>query len=240
MVLVFDVKAPLAMFRKPYTTTSLVSFPFPPPTAIAGLIGAITGLDHGATRGSWRAEYWQHLTGTQIALGFNREPVPMTTTINMIKYKTPSGDMSEHIQAKHQLVKNPSYRIYLRGGAIYTELKKRLEREEFVYTPYLGVAWALADVVYVGEFNEEEIRENDTWVQTVLPVYGGARVDVLRSGAIHRELVPYRLDAERRLKKTVNVIYLDFKNKGRLWLKDRGDLPVSQVGEERVAWFEPW
>ncbi|MGI9861619.1 type I-B CRISPR-associated protein Cas5b [Moorella naiadis] len=240
MVLVFDVAADMAMFRKPYTTTSLVSFPFPPPTAVAGLVGAITGLDHGAARGSWRAEFWHHLAGTQIALGFNREPLWMTTTVNMIKFKSPSGDMSEHIQAKHQLVKKPSYRVYLRGGAIYIELKKRLERGEFVYTPYLGVAWALADIAYVGEINEVEVREEDTWINTVLPIYGGARVDVLRSGTIHRELVPYRLDAERRLKETVNVVYLDFKNKGCLWLKARGNLPVSQVGGERVAWFGAW
>jgi len=240
VVLVFDVTADLAMFRKPYTTTSLVSFPFPPPTAVAGLVGAIIGLNHGAANGSWRAEFWRQLGGTQIALGFNREPLPMTTTINMIKFKTPSGDMSEHIQAKHQLLKRPSYRIYLRGGTIYDELKKRLAKGEFVYTPYLGVAWALADVVYAGEFNEVEVEEEATWLTTILPVYGGAQVDVQRSGAIHREVVPYRLDEERCLKKTINVVYLDFKNKGCLWLKAKGDLAVSRVGEERVAWFGPW
>jgi len=240
VVLVFDVYADMAMFRKPYTTTSLVSFPFPPPTAVAGLIGAIAGFDHGAARGSWRADFWHHLSGTQVALGFKKAPSWMTTAVNMIKFKTSNGNMGEHIQAKHQLLKKPSYRIYLRGGAIYPELKRRLERGEFVYTPYLGVAWALADVVYGGEFAETEVTAENTWVNTVVPLYEGVQVDVLRSGAVHRELVPYRLDEERRLQETVNVVYLDFKNKGRLWLKEKGKLTVSQVGEERVAWFGTW
>lgn len=240
MVLVFDVSAELAMFRKPYTTTSLISFPFPPPTAVAGLVGAIVGFDHGAARGSWRADFWRHLSGTQIALGFKKAPSLVTTAVNMIKFKSPSGDMSEHIQAKHQLLKKPAYRIYLRGGAVYPELKKRLAKGEFVYTPYLGAAWALADVVYGGEFAEEEITGENTWVNTVVPLAGGVKVDVLRSGAVHRELVPFRLDEERRLKETINVVYQDFQNEGCLWLKEKGKLPVSQVGTERVAWFAPW
>ena len=40
MAVAFDVTAPIAMFRRPYTTT--ISFiPFTASTAIAGLLGAI-------------------------------------------------------------------------------------------------------------------------------------------------------------------------------------------------------
>lgn len=240
MVLVFDVSADLAMFRKPYTTTSLVSFPFPPPTAVAGLVGAIVGLDHGAAQGSWRADFWRHFSGTRIALGFKRVPTWLTTAVNMIKFKSPSGDMREHIQAKHQLLKKPAYRIYLQGGGFYPELKRRLARGEFVFTPYLGAAWALAEVEFCGEFPAEDIADEESWVNTVVPMLEGVKIDVLRSGAIHRELVPFRLDEERRLKETVNVVYLDFKNEEKLWLKSRGRLSVSRVGEERVAWFASW
>ena len=38
MAVVFEVSGRMAMFRKPYTTTSSISFAFPPPSAIAGLI----------------------------------------------------------------------------------------------------------------------------------------------------------------------------------------------------------
>ncbi|MGB4656082.1 MAG: CRISPR-associated protein Cas5, partial [Bacillota bacterium] len=47
-VTVFEASGPIAMFRKPYTTTSSVSFAFPPPTAIAGMIAAIIGIPNGS------------------------------------------------------------------------------------------------------------------------------------------------------------------------------------------------
>ncbi len=240
MVLVFDVYADLAMFRKPYTTTSLVSFPFPPPTAVAGLIGAIVGLDHGGAQGAWRADYWRHFSGSRIALSLKKPPSWMTTTVNLIKYKSPSGDMREHIQAKHQLLKKPIYRIYFNGGELYPELKKRLMRNEFVFTPYLGAAWALAEIDFCGEFAAEEIVEVESEVDTVVPMLEGVKIDVLRSGAIHRELVPFRLDEERRLKETVNVIYQEQQREKKIWLKDKGNLTLSRVGEEKVAWFANW
>ena len=48
MAVMFDCSSDMALFRKPYTTTSSVSFAFPPPSAIAGLVSAIIGLDNGA------------------------------------------------------------------------------------------------------------------------------------------------------------------------------------------------
>jgi len=44
---VFDVWSDYAHFRKPYTTTSSLTFTLPPPTAIAGLVGAIMGVESG-------------------------------------------------------------------------------------------------------------------------------------------------------------------------------------------------
>ena len=43
-VTVFDVWAPFAYFRKPFTTTSALTFNFIPRSAIEGLIGAILGI----------------------------------------------------------------------------------------------------------------------------------------------------------------------------------------------------
>ena len=44
-LLVFDVWGDYAHFRRFYTTTSPLTFPIPPRTAICGLIGAILGLE---------------------------------------------------------------------------------------------------------------------------------------------------------------------------------------------------
>lgn len=240
MVLVFDVKGEQAMFRKPYTTTSMVSFPFPPPTAICGLIGAVLGFDHGSSQGALRADYWSHFTGTSIALGLKSPVKWFSTAVNLIKFKTPNGDMREHIQVKHQFLKQPSYRIYLRGGEFYQRLKLLLERGEFIFTPFLGVAYALAEITYIGEYEEQPVDDLCTRVDSVVPWYGDLLLDVQQSGCLHSEVVPFRLDNNRRLCSTVNVIYTDYHLGAGITLKRRGDVHVTAVGEERVAWFEPW
>ncbi|WP_338826157.1 hypothetical protein MTBGP_05250 [Moorella thermoacetica] len=252
MVLVFDVAADLAMFRKSYTTTSQVSYAFPPPTAVAGLLAAIAGIDHGAGEGCKNAAFWQALAGCRVAVGLKNPLRWVSTTVNLIKYKTPNGSMGEHIQSKHQLVKNPRYRIYVSGGEIYAEVKKRLERNEFIFTPFLGVAYALADITYVGEYRESIINDKETWVDTIVPLYRGVQPDIQRCRGIHRELVPFRMDNKRELLKTVTVIYPEIKTASaeatgkdagwdcRLWLKDKGELEVFQVAGERVCWFECW
>lgn len=249
MVLVFDVLADLAMFRKSYTTTSQVSYSFPPPTAVAGLLAAITGIDHNAAEHSKNAAFWKALSGTRIAVAIKNPIRWFSTTINLLKYKSPNANLDEHIQSKHQLLKNPCYRIYVKDGTLYEALKQRLEKREFIFTPYLGTAYALADILYCGEFEEKEIEELPTWVDTIIPLYEGVKPDVKKSGPLHREVVPYRMNENRELQSTVAVVYSDYPSissseegtvSGRLWLKEKGKLQVSQVGAERVSWFEPW
>lgn len=43
-LLVFDIWGDYGFFRIPYTTTSSMSYPFPPKTTISGAIAAILGL----------------------------------------------------------------------------------------------------------------------------------------------------------------------------------------------------
>lgn len=243
MALVFDIWGDLAMFRKPYTTTSMVSFPFPPPSAIGGLLGAIAGIDHGAAHGALRADYWPALTGIQVALGLKRPVAWYSSAVNLIKFKSPNGDMSEHIQVKHQLLKRPAYRIYVRGdGPLYDSLRQRLQRGEFVFTPCLGVAYALADLAFAGEYDEQPVPEQSPFIDTVLPCYGDARPNIEMSGCLHSEIVPFRLDTWRRQQETVSVIYSDrsHRSNDQICLQQRGDVEVTQLGGEKVAWFARW
>lgn len=43
-ILVFDLWGDLGHFKKPYTTTSPLSYAFPPRPTVAGIISAIVGL----------------------------------------------------------------------------------------------------------------------------------------------------------------------------------------------------
>jgi CRISPR-associated protein Cas5h len=245
VVLVFEVHGDLAMFRKPYTTTSMVSFPFPPPTAIAGIIGAITGIEHGADVQAQNANFWFQMKGMQVAVGLRKPVNWMITAVNLMKFKTSSADMGEHIQVKHQFVKKPCYKVYVRGGELYNRLKKRLEKDEFVFTPYLGVAYAIADIYYLGEYPENnDIIDDKVALDTVVPYYPGMELDIIASGSVHRETVPFRMGADRKLQETSLVFYPEYCSsmvkKPQLILQKKGKIMISEVNGEKVAWFDEW
>jgi len=240
MTLIFEVASNFAMFRKGYTTTSMVSYPFIPPTAVAGVIAAIIGLDNGADKDSDSAAYWDKLNGTQVAVSIRSPLLWYSTAVNLIKFKNKNGDMREHIQPKHQFIKNPCYRIFVRGGDMYKELKARLSRNECVFTPYLGVAYAIAEVSYLGEFLEEDIGEYPVFINTVVPVIDGMVIDIAKSRAVFKESVPLAQDTDRNFLKSVPVLYSGQRGVGTICVKEKGDLELSRVGVDGVAWFETW
>jgi CRISPR-associated protein Cas5h len=241
VVLVFDIAGDMALFRKPYTTTSMVSYPFPTPTAIAGLIGAIVGINHGAAQDAKNAWLWDHLQYVQIGLSLRSSIRWINTAVNLMKFKTTNADMTEHIQVKHQLVKKPRYRVYVRGGSVYSQLKQKLEGDEFVYTPCLGAAYALAEVTYVGEYEAQSASQKQGF-DTVIPSCEGLELDIVRSGAVFSEKVPARMSSRRRLLDTVLVYYTqpNVQETRPIYLRQEGELESSLVNGEKVAWFNAW
>lgn len=241
MVLVFDVEGDMALFRKPYTTTSMVSYPFPPPTAVAGMIAAIIGINHEAGQNAKNAWYWNKMTGVQIGIAMQSPLRWINTAVNLMKLKTLNEKMTEHIQVKHQLVKKPRYRIFVQGGGIYSELKQRLENNEFIYTPCLGAAYALANITYIGEYTPAA-AEPEAGFNTIVPAYEGLELDIVRSGAVFSEQVPVQMTSSRRLSQTVQVYYAppNKSEKPALYVRNQGVLQSSMVNGEKVAWFHAW
>lgn len=236
MAVVFDCSSNMAMFRKPYTTTSSVSFAFPPPTAVAGLIGAIVGLDHAASRNASNSHYWDALSGTRIAVSI-REPIKwLRAAVNFSNLKNPQ--QAPHIQVKHQFVASPKYRIYVKHG-VEGILREKLERNSFVYTPYLGVAYALAQIDYVGFCNDAAVADDEVLLDTVLPLDAEVEIDIAKSAAVFKEIVPLQFTVERALMKSVTVLYACTKQR-KLVLKKRGSADVTRCMDDTVAWFPAW
>ena len=246
MAVVFDCSSSMAMFRKPYTTTSSVSFAFPPPSAIAGLLSAIIGLGNGASENGARADYWSALRGTRIALSIQNPTRWLRAAVNFWNVKQPQN--TPHIQVKHQFVASPRYRIYVEGS-IEAQLRERLERGSFVYTPYLGVAYAIAQIDYLGACQPEPVTEKEFPVDSVLPwVEDGItsdtpELDIIATGGVFSELVPFCLTEERALGESIKVVY-SAKAGHPVFVKGRGALNVSRcVGRDMegiVAWFPEW
>lgn len=244
MAVVFDCSSSMAMFRKPYTTTSSVSFAFPPPSAVAGLLSAIIGLENGASENGARADYWSALRGTRIALSILNATRWLRATLNFWD----TGEvMNAHTQVKHQFVASPKYRIYVEGG-IEEYLDKYLRKGSFFYTPYLGTAYSIAQIDYVGACQPQPVEEDAIQVDSILPWEENGEgemptLDIAKTGGVFRELVPFALTPERGLVQSINVVFsVDAAHP--IYVKKRGALNVTRcvVGdvEKVIAWFPEW
>ncbi|BBB93533.1 type I-B CRISPR-associated protein Cas5b [Methylomusa anaerophila] len=238
MAIAFEVSGPVAMFRRPYTTTSSVSFPFPPPTAIAGVLTAVCGHSNGSGEEASAAKYWQYLRGTRVAISLLNPIAWYSATLNFWNVKNPQ--QSPHIQVKHQFVKNPRYRIYVEGG-LETELQGYLEQEAFVYTPYLGVAYAISDIYYCGVFAWEPVTNDNIAIHSILPqpAEQSFKVDIVATGGLFKERVPFQMTADRALAKSMTVLYPTSPQRG-IHLTAWEGLDVTRYGDSCIAWFPAW
>lgn len=237
MATVFEISGQMAMFRKPYTTTSSVSFAFPPPTAVAGLISAIVGISNGSDQDACNANFWEQLKGTKISIAILNNLKWGRYTVNFWNVKEPQKN--PHIQVKHQFVKNPRYRIYVEGG-LEKQLYPQLQKNSFVYTPYLGVAYALADIQLIGNYRTEPVLEKTLSCDTVIPWDESIKLgNIIETGGVFKEQVPYKMDSKRTFLQSISVLYPPCPDT-KLLLKERGDADVTKCGEDVVAWFPEW
>lgn len=235
MATTFKVSAPMAIFRTPYTTTSSVSFPFPPPTAVAGLIGAILGFDNGAAIRGTNAWYWKEMKGTQIAIQILEKVQFSRGAINFWNSKT--GKLDERTQIKHIFLKNPKFRIFVQGE-LEEPLDRALAAGESHYTPYLGVAYAPAKLKHTGRHHPHPLEENLA-IDSVLPVSQAIpAIDIRKTGPINQTLVPFQMDENRRLLHACNVLYR--QEPGPIFLQESYASHGNEVDGQRICWFDLW
>jgi CRISPR-associated protein Cas5h len=163
----------------------------------------------------------------------------MRSAINFWNFKDPQK--SPHIQVKHQFVSHPKYRIFVRNG-VEPLLLEKLKGNDFIYTPYLGVAYAIADISFVGCGEDSPVRSGEEIsINTVLPLYDDIDLDIAKSSRVLKEVVPFKLGEDRALLESKTVLYSDVgdSNNG-IVLRDRGAADVTRSMDEIVAWFPEW
>lgn len=238
MAIVFDIAGSVAMFRRPYTTTSSVSFPLPPPTTIAGLLAGIVGLNNGSHEEAYAARYWEELKETRIALSLINPIAWYTATVNFWNLKEPQKN--PHIRVKHQFVKNPHYRIYVDGG-LEKEVRRHLEAGTFIYTPCLGTAYALAEIQYQGAFDCCTVTQKSIRLSSVLPhpPEHNFQIDIIASKGVFRERLPFRLASNRALCESITTLY-SASPEEKICLTAWEGLDVTYCGHDCIAWFPAW
>lgn len=160
-VLIFDLKGPMAHFRKYYTNSSSLSYSFPPRTVIAGLIAGLLGMPNEKEKDT-RKRYYEQFSDENclIAVSIRTAIRRMMQTVNYIRTKSLSevnGSAGGTQIPLEILIPRDAdeiiYRIYFwhKNDDIYSTLKEGLENQSYIYPPYMGLTEFLASIEYIGE-----------------------------------------------------------------------------------------
>ena len=220
-LLVFDVWAPFASFRKSETTTTSLTFPLMPRSAAEGLIGAMLGFDF--------EESPRRLATSRIAVGIQSpvRKIPFSATYTDTKeiwprfgafIKPPRKEVCKsrrkvefRTRVKMELLRDPHYRIYLDDSEETKEaLEKKLINHETTFTPYLGSSSMIANFKYIGRYDYEEMKATDPApVASVVPFFGIMPKIHLEKGVTFavEQNIPIHLTSERVLAGTYDAIY---------------------------------
>jgi CRISPR-associated protein Cas5h len=157
-LLIFDIRGEYGHFRKYNTTTSPLTYSIPTRTAIAGMLGAILGMEREVRDGIYPEG------AVPVQEFFSKERSDMAIQImspvkkenigfNLINTKTSFYDLtrSGRTQIEFELVKDVHYRIYLSmaNEKKFEELSERIQNKRHHFTPYLGLAQFTAYIDFV-------------------------------------------------------------------------------------------
>lgn len=164
-VIAIRYQAKYGHFRKPYSNVSSLTYPFPPRPAIAGLLGAILGIKKDDV-----SEFSQEIN-MKVGVEIEKEIKTITHVTNFRQDSSGNVDYSIKISKKEKLLKplkkipasntatqipmellrDPSYILYVNLTDRMDELKSRLKNERSVYTPCMGLSEFLAKLEYISE-----------------------------------------------------------------------------------------
>jgi len=151
-------------FRKPYSNVSSFTYPFPPRTAIAGLLGAILGVPKEKVARNFDE------SKMKVAVAIEKEIKTITHVTNLRQDSSGRVDYSIKRPKKDwkpkplkripdwnkpinpypmELLRNPSYLLYVSLNDKMSELASRIKNERYVYTPCMGLSEFLAGLQYI-------------------------------------------------------------------------------------------
>ena len=213
-ILKFKLSGDYAHFRKPYTTTSPLTFPIPTRPVLAGIIGAIVGKPKDNVEYQNEQSY---LTLSlvnplkKIRMGINLTKVPTATDLKngFLDLKIQQNQVN---QIRFEFIKNPKYIVYFshENMQLYNELKNHLESHTCFYTPYFGISELIADFEYLGEFEAQKIENPSTIkINTVIPKKAVSEnsINFEDSSEYFNARMPNRLNEERIVKEFTEVIF---------------------------------
>jgi CRISPR-associated protein Cas5h len=207
-ILKFKLWGDYAHFKKYYTTTSPLTFEFPPPPTLLGIISAIIGLG--------KSEYLSHFQNAKefrLAVCINNPLKKVRWTQNLIDTKHHFNFIYNRTQIRIEFLKDPSFTVcfWHQDNKIYQSLKHHLKNHTSIYSISLGLSELLANYEYLGEPTISE-KKNDKFVpiDSVIPVNcikSQRDIDFGNGQEIFQVNFPVFMNSERVVEKRTKVIF---------------------------------
>ena len=195
-VCLFSVRGEFGHWRKWFTTTSALTFSFPPRTALIGMIGAVLGIEREDVPKVFPF-HATHIAVCPVApIVKDRFPQKWRKSPLSIKSGKVSPEKADKtFQQNLEVVRRPCYMIAFshKDNELMRELCRRLEERRWFYPPFLGIMGFLADLQWHGFDVAMERRVHDAEIRSVLPLDEtlSKEVDLSESwGIIREERIP--------------------------------------------------
>lgn len=185
-LLVFDISGEYGHFRKFNTTSSPLSYAIPTLPALAGLLGAVLGIERETSPGVFppgvqpvnecfgRAQSWWAIRllrpVRKVHLAFN--------LLDTEKSAASFFNIKNRTQIEFELLKNPKYRIYFwhEEERLRTAIARRLKAVEHHFTPYLGLSQLTATIEWQGTQEAKQVANTDAYI----PIHSALNLSALQ------------------------------------------------------------
>ncbi|MBB6450968.1 CRISPR-associated protein Cas5h [Geomicrobium halophilum] len=229
-ILVFDLKGPIAQFKKFDTNSSSLSYIAPPRTVIAGLLAGILGYEKDSHYELFNPE------NADIAISVVGWPRKIIQTVNymFVKNKTDVNLSKGRTQIPVEFLFPPleqhelTYRIFFRHAdpALQNDLKQRLKNQTYVYPPYLGLTEMLGKLCWIEEgICEKKQADGPIPIHTLSPIQGLKEKSVqfnINSDQLfyQKERMPRFFNKDRYLEESMSYL---IERSGRIIAEPRGE-----------------
>ena len=212
-ILTFDATGIYAHFRKIYTNSSSLSYYFPPPTTVAGMIAAMLGRERDSYYEEFSAENFK------VAVRILKPLRKMTHTINymLVKGKKDLYHRTSPTQIPFEMLTGVEdeveYRIYIwhNDNNLLNELSERIISRKFAFPPYFGAAPFLC---YISGGMITEVKENIS--NSIVSIHSVVNVHHVIKDSIEvthgltrmiKDIMPISFSADRVSESNAGVIF---------------------------------
>lgn len=152
-ILIFDIYADYAQFKKYFTNMSPLTFSIPPRTVLCGIVGALIGIDKSRNPGCFSKE------NSFVSVKTNSPIKKVKIPTNYLKTtsKEHFSKFEQHKPTNVEYLKKPSFRVYVahKDRDLNQKIKENLAEHKSVYTLNLGISSCIANFSFAGEFEVE-------------------------------------------------------------------------------------